>query len=597
MENSRPFPTLKRASSLPVPRPTSSPAAQLEVLFTLPSARIVSFTTDAKAKPRSSNYGHVVEEEPGTLPWTSRFERTTAVGNYCSNTLSVGPESDISTIGPLRIYRAPGSVAFLNCSNALKPILPKSRCWCVDEESSKFIVAMKVPQYWRIEIPVKTPKEKDEAQELRRVLSQVLLFEKTPCPFQRTFTVDLPEIPSTPIIKRPWKPVGKPKSTAVLDNENIASHTLVEENRTTTVHTPPSHFSEPSLSTILPTEEIPVTSSPISRSPVNVNIREAVTSWDEQLCIDNTDITPTTLFNPRFDPEQFESENANRLQTLQSCSNRSTTAPPILTLVTSPPSKRRTRSPLKVPAINESDSDFSSSVDSFHSVLSWHSPLDPPSPTASESSSPTTTYPYPHDDIILPKRAHHKRDNSERTITPETPHMWDMTSSPDTDSIQPPKTPTLLTDNSEKSDEEEDEVVTPPTIRTGLRHRATTSSNSRRRTLSPLPPAANIFSPRRRARRLQTARHLPTAIIQKTCEILFSPPSHLLNAMISIASKIAAGEWRGFLNGYGEAVHWDFTEDEYTGEGWAEDDYGISVHCPQPKSRKSSQGSGSWEVD
>jgi hypothetical protein len=67
--------------------------------------------------------------------------------------------------------------------------------------------------------------------------------------------------------------------------------------------------------------------------------------------------------------------------------------------------------------------------------------------------------------------------------------------------------------------------------------------------------------------------------------------------MLNIASKIAAGEWRGVVSGHGESVHWDF-EDEYAGEGWAEDDYGISVHNAQGKTKKStSMPGGSWEVD
>jgi hypothetical protein len=68
--------------------------------------------------------------------------------------------------------------------------------------------------------------------------------------------------------------------------------------------------------------------------------------------------------------------------------------------------------------------------------------------------------------------------------------------------------------------------------------------------------------------------------------------------MISIASKIAAGEWRGVLSGHGESVHWDF-EDEYASEGWFEDDYGISLPNPQRKAKTTSANvpGGSWEVD
>lgn len=110
---------------------------------------------------------------------------------------------------------------------------------------------------------------------------------------------------------------------------------------------------------------------------------------------------------------------------------------------------------------------------------------------------------------------------------------------------------------------------------------------------------------------MQTARHIPTAIIQKTCEILLSPPSHLLHLMINIASKIAAGEWRGVLfSGYGE-VAWDFEEDyagPYSAGAWSpNDDFGVPLpRSNLPRSsrgeQKQKQGAieaagGSWEVD
>jgi hypothetical protein len=75
--------------SLPSARLASSPDPQIEVLFTLPSVRIIAFTTptststsasSSTSRPSSSNGNYVVEEAPGTLPWVSRFERTIAVG-------------------------------------------------------------------------------------------------------------------------------------------------------------------------------------------------------------------------------------------------------------------------------------------------------------------------------------------------------------------------------------------------------------------------------------------------------------------------------------------------------------------------------------
>lgn len=652
-------PAVKRSFSLSpqATKTASSPDPQIEILYNLPYVRIIQFnagkaaaTSISSSRPSSSSGSPAVEELPGTLSWVSRFERTIAVG-------------------ALRIYRAPGSVAFLNCQNALRPILPKSQAWCVDGDS-KFVLQIRPPQYWRIEVPNKTTEEKLGVEDLKKVLEQVLRFEKTPCPFQRDFIVELPEEP-TPVKKRPWRPVERPKNEEAFgDSRSRASSISLTPRKTpTTPHR--AEFASPPivsdrLSTPLQKPDVPHLISEIEilsqtqetkrttsdesnllvdeeaqvipHDDTNVPTKDVVPpeiipdfnddslqpslleSPDSEYRFDSyvdseedndsfSDATDDTGLTPRahvptfFQPLTTEPER-EKPQALQNCS-RSVTAPPVLSLVTSPPSKHRTKStsPLRYSTIVESNSDFSSSVESFHSVQSWHSPLAPPSPPFSQPSSPVETYPYPHENIILPKRPLHTCDTSEQTVLPETLRIWDVnadnaSASAPRCATPPPKTPTLINDGSEKSDEEPSEVVTPPTIRPAIRHRATTSSNSRRRALSPLPPAVNLFSPpRRRSRRLQTARHLPTAIIQKTCEILMSPPSHLFHLMISIASKIAAGEWRGMLSSHGEAVHWDF-EDEYGSDPWFEDDYNMRpTHAQNRAKSTSSSTGGSWEVD
>lgn len=550
--------------------------------------------------------------------------------------------ANLSIAGPLSIYRAPGSVAFLNCSHVLRPILLKSQCWEVDG-IGKFVLQIRPPQYWRIEVPSQSDDEKARVEELKAVFEKVLLFEKTPCPFKRNFTVELPEPPLTPVKKRPWKPVEKPKliiETAPSHGENdtVTSHEASKEQSwpstptTDTVHTrspSPSHDSRPSTATTRSTDDNDLPkdedASDISPSCVSEPSEDQITPPDLSLSdpldsvfngwagfegdgeglSDVTDdaITPRAQLPPSTKSELYEPEMESQPQAIQSCS-QSITAPPVLSLVTSRASKLRIKSPLGSPKNAEMASTFSSSVESFHSVQSWHSPLPSPSPSplTSEFSSSTPTYPYPHHNIVLPKQR--EREASETPNTPHTPNMWETTSigsdSIPRSSSPPPQTPTLVNDTNEKSDEEFCEAITPPvTLRTRVRHHALSSGTSRRRGLSPLPAAANLFSPpRKRLGSLQTAKHLPTAIIQKTFEILVSPPSHLLHLMLNIASKIAAGEWRGVLPGQGEAVHWDF-EDEYGVTEWNEDDYGIGLFNTQGKPDKEAMISpgGSWEVD
>ncbi|KUI71872.1 hypothetical protein VM1G_07852 [Cytospora mali] len=187
-----PFPAPRRHSTVPTtfqpttPRPAPEPVANgsLETLYNHPSVKIVAFTA---GKPATDRLGPALDEIPGTLPSSSQIERTIAVGAF-------------------QIYRAPGSVAFLRCGSALQPILPKSQCWCLDEKSSKFALQIRRPNYWRIEVPSVDDEDIRRALVLREILDKIMQFEKTPCPFERNFTVELPERPTTPVKKRPWTP-------------------------------------------------------------------------------------------------------------------------------------------------------------------------------------------------------------------------------------------------------------------------------------------------------------------------------------------------------------------------------------------------------
>ncbi|PQE28046.1 Inheritance of peroxisomes 1 protein [Rutstroemia sp. NJR-2017a WRK4] len=603
-------------------RLTTTPDPEVKILYSVPEARIISFSTSAStaARPRSSNGPTKQEvEEVGALPWSSSLERTIAVGT-------------------LRIYRAPESVAFFNCQQALKPILPRSQCWFVsDDGSSKFVLQVrKLQEYWRIEIRNRTSEEIKQVEEFKEILAQVLLFEKTPCPFERNFSVELADVPQLPITKKPWRPVQGSLSGVPLPRGDY--YPIASKISVSSADSPSISSTEPRLPHIPQLSELHEDHLSLS-SPINSDVSkpDAAEYGPDDLLdrpvssllpgqgqftpaahdIDDSTFSSSTPHDlPRLEIEEHDEVNdaaddANvtsknqapvsqnhlgpnhRPAVLQKYS-RCVTAPPVLSLITSPPSKHHSKSPSRDTALADPESSFSSSVESFHSVQSWHSPLDPPSPLLTDPPSPTiTTYPYPHDNIVLPKKSHPTHATSELHITPETPGLWQAASIPDNEASSrslssPPRTPTLISDG-EKSEDESFEITTPSPPR--MRHRATTGSNSRRRTLSPLPAAVNLFSPPRNSRRLQTARHLPTAIIQKTCEILLTPPSHLLNMMVNIASKIAAGEWRGFLLGEGEAVHWDFTED----------DYGCSL-APAVSDRKAisqygTSSGGSWEVD
>jgi hypothetical protein len=94
----------------------------------------------------------------------------------------------------MEIYRVPGSVSFLRSGTLLHAILPRSNCWCVDGVS-KFALRVLPDTYYRIELPGESDEDLQAVEKCKETLRKVLFFERTPCPFSRTFTVDLPEEP------------------------------------------------------------------------------------------------------------------------------------------------------------------------------------------------------------------------------------------------------------------------------------------------------------------------------------------------------------------------------------------------------------------
>ncbi|KAK0611178.1 inheritance of peroxisomes protein 1-domain-containing protein [Immersiella caudata] len=574
MEFSRPtgaaFAAPRRVFTAPTqsntqPHASSSRSADgsVDTLYDHPSVKIVAFTAGPRPiiGPRPGLAPQDVE--PGTLSWSTQFERTIAVG-------------------PFRIYRAPGSVAFLSCGSALQPILPKSQVWCVEESSSKFVLQIRRPQYWRIELPVGDIEDAGRAQLLREVLDKILQFEKTECPFKRSFTVDLPEPPSTPIKKRPWTPVRKPSMTLTLPPTPV---------------TPGDGRAKRAESPMRPSTEENCTAEPTKPSPEEVTEQENTEATGEP---QQQDESPTAQAPAR--PKVAELRGFY--------SSRCVTAPPHLMLESGPqPSEA------EEPAPTEQKADSPESQNTFHSSQSFlATPPLPPSPPQSVPQSPVGS-PCAQDDEQDHTNPEDRSDITVASTLSQEPWSVSPTTSALSESSEcatalssvcdveypspcdeatpiyeepaaaEPITPseTLQEDhplrssisNLSLSSSLSRSSSTSTTRRPNIRHRATTSSSisPSRRALSPLPPAVNLFSPRptfkpnNAKNTLAVVRRLPMAVIQKTCEILMSPPSHLISLMLNVAARIAAGEWRGLVFGVDERgeqipVQWDWSEEE-----------------------------------
>ncbi|KAK3376027.1 inheritance of peroxisomes protein 1-domain-containing protein [Lasiosphaeria ovina] len=556
---------------------SQSASSLVDTIYDHPAVKILAFTAGPPWVPPSSRSANAPPEvEPGSLPWFSQTERTIANG-------------------PFRIYRAPGSVAFLSCGSALQPILPKSQAWCVDETSSKYVLQIRRPQYWRIELPLKSDEDVRRAHLLREVFDKVLQFEKTECPFNRTFTVELPEQPQTPVKKRPWTPVRRfqtslpPTPVTPIEMAHLQKREEKYEPASSLDGPESTYDSEGSSFGITPRPESPEAKELVSKDTGNLE--------------DNEDFAGLRHgegeASPKTGAESLSLPKPPKLDGFRA--TRSVTAPPQLTLVASPPSKQKQWEPAGIHMEAPRPRSPTESQDSFPSPQSF-----PPSPPMSDFGS-LVDQDRRAGDSILPEESFSEQETPSSTEVPAPTRTWSVStaesqrsegnssvkatpSTPDVDCLAshsvtipedtvPPISPVfeeqiLVTSVSSPNLSRSSSVVA---RRPQIRHRATTSSSisPSRRMLSPLPPAVNLFSPHQihvstataNASKLAVVRRLPMAVIQKTCEILMSPPSHLINLMLKVAARIAAGEWRGFLSGtddHGEwiPVQWDWSDEE-----------------------------------
>ena len=515
----------------------------------------------------------------------------------------------------------------------------------MDEASSKYVLQIRRPQYWRIEIPVAEPEDIERAKLLREVLDSILQFEKTECPFNRSFTVDLPEPPLTPVKKRPWTPVRRsftslpPSPVTPIEEYSALKRRLAEEPSIKLEKEAESGSEDDSLGTseALPTEcsEVQPTNSDMPLAPAEEQ------PWENEVLTEIKTTQEPSQEGPSVEviAESFEklaAKNPVHPKATNIQASRSVTAPPYLTILTShlsKPSSLATEVEIEA-ASAPSETTYSEtqsptpSQESFHSVQSWHSPLTPlpPSPPLSDPGSPLA-FPYPHDDIVRSSKPVHERDTSDSTATPRAVAAWTFASASARDGDGSPSggptAPPSVAEATEETEVVSEEVaetaedsieysraasetesatvatneasstsISAISNRPQIRHRPTTSSSisPSRRALSPLPPAANLFTPRQPVsisltasarNKLSAVRRLPMAVIQKTCEILLSPPSHLINLMLRVAARITAGEWRGFVFGMSDSgekipVRWDWSDEDDDGygelDGWGADD-------------------------
>lgn len=397
---------------------------------------------------------------------------------------------------------------------------------------------------------------------------KVLQFEVTPCPFKRGFTIALPQPLETPTQKRPWRPKLRPDTISEKMPEVLEDFGDLAQTGTSTQS--PDAEKDDLVGSDLNTPR--GTSVGFQVAHLDVSSRSTENESDSE-GIDNTSSTHKNLRGNVFEePDEFKTPT--RPKALRT--GRAITAPPQLTLWTSPPSNKEATS-LASSKLKREPSSLSSSVDSFHS---FHSPISPLAPSPPFPTSQREDYA----GITIPLIGSHKRDTSENTITNSSPELWDMSDTKSGDesayhsSSDLPGTPPLVSDAASQDDDNWPEPAT-PSPHTKLRRHVL---RRRRRNQSPLPPSSNLYSPYS-PRSHMSGHHMTTAILQKTCSLLLGPPIQLVALMMRIAAKIARGASRGTSFGFGDGgqkipCSWDFSDaSDEADEFWEEDDYGVSL--------------------
>lgn len=421
--------------------------------------------------------------------------------------------------------------------------------------------------------------------ELKTVLTRVLQYESTPCPFKRGFTVDLPEPTTTPIQKKPWRPKPTPLAKVPLDlgrlDDAAVLHSLGKR-----------HKRDGDMKTVCK-----------SHDPDHEDVYAALSDSSSNGTVDNEHSSEATQDTDMGNPDIYDGE-VDEPFTLQTPTKpkplrygRTVTAPPQLTLRAMP-----SQSDKRAEIISDFGRGFpsvSSSVDSFHS---FHSPISP-LPASPSSLEPETTS-NAHTDIhVATQSCKHQRNISEATATADSPKLWDMSDAESKGEntcrspLDDPQTPTLVSDAASLDEDHWFEAKTPsPPIAVRLR-----SKRFERRPRSPLPSSTNLYSPYS-PRAHMSGHHLTTAILQKTCSLLLGPPVQLVALMLRIAAKIARGAFQGASLEYGEAgqkipCSWDFSDgsDDFE-DAWEVDDYGVSLGASD-RDTKDKERCRSWELD
>lgn len=109
----------------------------------------------------------------------------------------------------------------------------------MEDDGSQFILQIRPPSYWRIELAAPYLSDDGSSSTLRSCLSSVLLLDKTPCPFKESVPISLRPEPLSIGKRQPGKPLRSYPSEPILageaeevfdaDVQNLRNNVWIEE--------------------------------------------------------------------------------------------------------------------------------------------------------------------------------------------------------------------------------------------------------------------------------------------------------------------------------------------------------------------------------
>lgn len=350
---------------------------------------------------------------------------------------------------------------------------------------------------YRVELPCATEEEKAQVEELKVVLGRILLYERTPCPFRRGFTVDLPEEPEEMIMPPRRTTIGPMTRAKKWEMKDIWRREGEEYS--------------------------PVVSE--TNSPEDTEEEEEVVRKENE--------QPIHTLEPEVKLTAAESDHTKPPIRPREMTTRSVTAPPQLPMLVEEEEEALdlaevVDTELEIPV----DRSRASSFRSFYT--SWEHAAYPPSP-ASEYADPIDTIPlYTH---IVEKASttgsSHVRDTSEITITslPSVPSV-DKAKANFPTPIAAIRPTTIFTDTDFTSND-----LRTPTSPTSAATYRTLDARPRTSTISSNTSSTHSSAYGTRSRR--TRREITGGLVSRTAALLLGPPSGLVSVMMQIASRIA----------------------------------------------------------